>query len=335
MKSTLDTALGPSDERSSPPCYQYAVYGLRLTSNVPLPQLMPAAFDETDIGFEYVRWERGFGLVSQSAVLQASFPTTLGDQLSMYHSREGMILRWEGKFDFQVADHGQMIRCATWPGISGPAMLATFYGAVLSFALHLRGVTNLHASAIVTPGGAVGFLADPGGGKSTLAAAFAKSGYPFLTDDLLALEEGTTGYIAYPGFPALSLTERSFRGLFGVDSGVSNSPSSERKRRIPVRDHWAQFQSTPARLRGLAILNRGPEGAPIDLTWLPRVEGLRGLLQHTNCLSLLPQDLQKRQMHFLAKLTAYVPVWSFTYPASYQHAHDVVRTLLRSTGERV
>ena len=152
-------------------CHRYQVYGLRLTSNIPLPQLQAAIVGqndgEDDISFEYVPNTGGSGLVDSSAELVKGFPTTLGDDLALYRQAEEVVLRWEGRYDFSISSDGRTVRCQSMPGQDVAGVRATLYGAILSYVLHVRGTANLHASAVVTPRGALGFMADPGTGKST------------------------------------------------------------------------------------------------------------------------------------------------------------------------
>lgn len=67
-----------------------------------------------------------------------------------------------------------------------------FWRSALPLVLQMQGAGALHASAVLTPTGVVGFCAQAGSGKSTLAYGLSLRGYPIWTDDALvfdALEE--------------------------------------------------------------------------------------------------------------------------------------------------
>jgi energy-coupling factor transporter ATP-binding protein EcfA2 len=105
---------------------------------------------------------------------------------------------------------------ATWPDTLSLEDTATYLlGPILGFVLRLRGTTALHASAIAVGDRAVGFTGPAGAGKSTTAAALARLGYPVLTDDLLALQDEGTTFLAQPAYPRVRLWPSSATSLYG------------------------------------------------------------------------------------------------------------------------
>lgn len=55
---------------------------------------------------------------------------------------------------------------------------------------HQRGVLPLHASAVATKDGIIGFAGNSGAGKSTIAAQLSASGYELVSDDILPVSVG-------------------------------------------------------------------------------------------------------------------------------------------------
>lgn len=126
-----------------------------------------------------------------------------------------LLRKADDSFEFWFGD-------GTWARINGKAThidaftpasstdedtLSYLTGPVLGFALSMRGVLALHASAVVLDGFAVAFVGPSGAGKSTTAALLSLAGAKVLTEDLLALtgvEDG--GQIAaHPGFASIRL----------------------------------------------------------------------------------------------------------------------------------
>lgn len=308
--------------------YHYLVYGRKICSNVPLPELARASFRERHIAFRSIPTNGTGGLLHQPARLLTRRNTNLGCDLGVYETEQGFLLRWESQCDFYIGREGHEILCQAVAGTGRRWMAATLYGMVLSFALHLQGTGNLHASAVVLPGCAVGFLAEPGTGKSTLAALFAGHGYPFLTDDILALERDGPGYLAHPGFPFVSLSVASVDGILGPSGPSPCVPLNQEKQRIAIDGKWAHFYQKAALLGGLFVLRRGPEGSGVEMQRLTRVEAIGSLLENTNCLPLLNVEAVRRQMAFVTDLVAAVPVWRLTYPTGFQHTPKIIEKVL-------
>ncbi len=68
-------------------------------------------------------------------------------------------------------------------------------GTVFGILLHLRQRIVLHASAVRVGGKAVLFCGASGAGKSTIAAALGKHGFPLVTDDVCAIDLSNPGRI--------------------------------------------------------------------------------------------------------------------------------------------
>ncbi len=311
--------------------HHYLVYGQHLCSNRILPELQPSRFQVRDILFRLECSSTMGGEIPQTANLLVRRLTNLSCYLSVYKNEEGFLMRWEGLCSFQISDDGRSITCYPGHGTAPAWINSTLYGMVLAFALHLKGVGNLHASAVVLPGGAVGFLADPGSGKSTLAAGFVAAGFPFLTDDVLTITEQDGGIRAFPGFPFVSLSKPSMRRVAGVSPPTSLAMSSE-KARVSVDGNWGSFHAQPTPLRCLYRLTRGNGVRKITITPLPAPVAMQGLLSDTNCLPILTKDVLSRHLAFLGRLIAGVTVWRLSYPTGYKHIALVLEVVLEHQG---
>ncbi|HEX9483499.1 MAG TPA: hypothetical protein VF929_02925 [Gemmatimonadaceae bacterium] len=130
--------------------------------------------------------------------------------------------------------------------------LSYLTGPVLGFALSMRGVLALHASAVVLDGVAIAFAGPSGAGKSTTAALLSLAGARVLTEDLLALtgvEDGVQ-IAAHPGFASIRLWSDG-ASLLGLSS-LSRVTANWNKLELPV---------APA-----------PEGVPLGLVYLLDVD---------------------------------------------------------------
>lgn len=321
--------------------WHYEVYGLRVCSGISLPELPRSSFHFEDVAFTFQIKSRDTETLLQGpAELLERRLTTLGDYFALFSTEDSYLMRWEGLGEFLVSHDGKTIRALTPVTTDMVWVMGTLYGVVLSFVLHIMGIANLHSSSVVLPEGAVGFLADPGTGKSTLAASLVSQGYDFLGDDVMTIRRDSDAYEAYPGFPYMSLDEFSMDVLLG--SGASNLPTPspeqdvEEKQRVSCKDIGGRFHNGSAPLAGLFILSRGldnvgPTGSKAFAERLSRSEALKCLLDNTVFLPLLPVDVVRRHMAFLAKLTETLPVWRLHYTNGFENLPEMASEVLRVT----
>lgn len=312
----------------SQPHWHYQLFGQRLCSDLPLLASARSSFTKRDLAFRYVPPDDGGGLLFGDGRLLTGGNTDFGCILELYDTDHGILFRWRGLSDFLISGDGRNIHCQPSRGTGIGLVLNLLYSVILPFTLHVKGVGNLHASAVVLPGGAAGFIADPGAGKSTLAAAFAMDGYQFLTDDILAVKEGSQGIIACPGLPYVSLSSHSMDILFGPMNVPTPISLNGRKMRLPVEDLPMALSREPVLLKELFVLRRGGSEDAIKIELMPRVQALRCLLENTNCLSLLPQELLRSHMGCSARITASIPVYRLVYPSSLKHLPLLIESVL-------
>ncbi|MCL6566521.1 MAG: hypothetical protein K6U09_08875 [Acidobacteriia bacterium] len=241
----------------------------------------------------------------------------------------GTYLRWAGLFEFVVSPDGHRIFGRPLAEATAESFHTYLFGQVLSFALLRQGCEPLHATAVVISGEAVAFLADPGGGKSTLAATFLQAGFPLLTDDLLVVRRQGERFFAYPGPARLKLFPEIARAVLGpVADGVPLN-SGTPKRILPLGED--QWHRRPAPLRVLYVLDAA-EGASssqrIRIQKLSPSRGLVELLRGTfNAVITEPERL-KQQFLQTAELARAIAVKRLCYPRELQQLAAVREAVL-------
>ncbi len=125
-------------------------------------------------------------------------------------------------------------------------------GTGAALLLHQRGVLPLHASAVVTPAGAVLFMGHSGAGKSTLLNEFLRRGYSMLAEDLAAVRLDAAG-VAWvePGVQVTKLWADSAAALGQPTEGLPRVRAELEKYVLPVTDALAD---APARLAAIYVL---------------------------------------------------------------------------------
>jgi hypothetical protein len=234
----------------------------------------------------------------------------------------GEYLRWDKLAEFHVSPAGMRITARSLNGRRNDPAQAFLLSQTLSFALLKRGIETLHATVVELAGEAVAFVGDGdcGHGKSTLAAAFLRSGARLLTDDLLVLELDRgipPRVLAHPGFPRIKLFPDSAAALAkGWDAGEPLMPGSDKLVfPLPERAH----ASGPRPLKAIYVLATPVRGEP------PRHVLIRKLSRQRACLALIANTFNPvitdpsrlaRQFSWAAQVADVVPVKSLSYPRS-------------------
>ncbi len=199
---------------------------------------------------------------------------------------------------------------ATWPESATLEDTATYLlGPGLGYLLRLRGVTCLHASAIEIDGQAIALVGPSGAGKSSTAAAFARLGYPVLSDDIVALAEQGGSFSVQPAYPRIRLWPESVEALFGSEDSLPRITPTWDKRFLDLGDDGYSFQSEPLPLAAIYFLgDRYDESAlPIVGAIDPRA-ALMALVADTYGKNLVSPEHRAREFEALGRVVKHVPV---------------------------
>jgi len=303
------------------PKVDYALFGLALKSNRPIPGLEPLAnlpVADVEVWFGDGPPYPDYPGASPPEVWYISPDADRAEApvLKVWKLQGGAFfrLRYGDGVEFVVDRRGTRV-WASWPGKATLEDVTVYLlGPVLGFLLRLRGITCLHASAVAAGNGALAFLGPPGAGKSTTAAAFAQRGHPVLTDDITALKEHGGDFLVLPGGPRLCLWSDSVNSLFGSPEALPRltpeyaiDPEWD-KRWLDLSARGYRFQSQPLPLRAIYLLDqRRPEAVPA-LEPLPPGAGLVSLAANTYKSEFLERELREQEFDFLGRVAARVPI---------------------------
>lgn len=242
----------------------YSVFGLRLESNLPIPGLLadgtlPSADVQACLGTMPPWMAEGSHLPPSPVYLSPFLDDDGGPILTVQKLERGEYFRfiYSDGTEFVVDRRGSRI-WATWRAPWTVEDMATYLlGPVLGFVLRQRGVPSLHASGLVVGNRVIGLLGPAGSGKSTVAAAFARRGFPVITDDILAFTEEGDRFWVQPAYPRLRLWPDSVAVLFGSPDRLPPLTPNWDKRYLDLTQPGYRFQSEALPLAAMYLLAEG------------------------------------------------------------------------------
>jgi hypothetical protein len=273
--------------------YRYTLFGLRLRSQIALPELVPDVHPgEPDV-------EIGWG----SVPVQPDEP----DGLSVHGSAALLKIPEVGRY--WMAD-GRDLRVEPVPGGSERNLRLYLLGSAFAAILHQRALLPLHANAVEIDGRAVAFMGHSGAGKSTIASWFLDRGYRILADDVCVVTIGPDGRpLAHNGIPRLRLWREALEASGRTAGDYELSFDDMDKYNVPTLD---QPEAKPIPLDRIYLLERAEEGAPEgEIAPLHGVEAVDAIIANTYRGSYIPLMGATRR-HFLDCLTLArtVPIFS-------------------------
>lgn len=304
----------------------YRLYGLTLASDFPFAHRLGAGNGASDLTFCHalhppVPEGRSFRVYSSPWRDKAGESVAHLDRFP-----EAEVFRFPATADFYL-EPGQIRGHLLGPG-GRDQMELRLLGPVLAYWLERLGLPALHASAVcLDAGGAVGFLAHPGAGKSSLAAMLVQAGARLLTDDVLPIEEVDGTFLARPGFPQMRLEPDTARLFRGRTEGLAAISPDDSKLHVPAD----AFCAAAVPLAALYVVERRP--GPLEIVPLPRRQAVIELVRHSFSPYLVEAaGLQPRRLDLFSRLVRQVPIHRLLYPSGLERLPQVAEAVLRRSG---
>lgn len=293
----------------------YQAYGLNICSDFELPELLRGGV-QPDIYFQT-------GKVKLPN-LQATSIHRQGIEAHFGGTTQEAYLRWSGVSSFLAKNGTTLIIEPDSEDIDPELLKLYILSEALGLILHQRGFFLLHASAVKIGDYAVVIVGAPGAGKSTMAAAFAKYGYPVLADDMVAISNIESIPTVYPAYPQIKIWSSAVQGL---EFNLSNLPrlfSDSEKRVIRQTDN---FTVDPCPLVGIFALDLG-EG--VKTTQMLGTEAFATLTRFFPCPpQLLQQEALEKHFGRCIQLLENTPVFKIERPKNFSTIAKVIKTIER------
>lgn len=196
--------------------HHYSLFGGTLRSELPMPDFAPC--DAAPATWTFRRNGTHRAPLACELLGSASTP---GCAVALLRTDAGMRLRHRCSGQYDIVAGGSEI---FWHPARNPLPeypQADLIARVMPIALHASGGFCLHGSAVAMGGAGVGFVADSGVGKSTLAVAMTNAGAPMVSDDILTIDAARGGCTLRPGFAKPRLRRDSARALLRDEQSFS------------------------------------------------------------------------------------------------------------------
>jgi hypothetical protein len=345
----------------------YRIYGLNLTVNIDLPGPMEIVNLASDISLvdvvlgELPSWlseyppagtPNWYARVEESAVAGGSdvplfqvwqiaatgqrYPSTADShdlQSDVPPLDRYFYCLYQDGTTFVVSRSGTQI-WATWPDDLTLEDTATYLlGPILGFVLRLRGTVCLHASAIAIDDRVVVLVGAAGAGKSTTAAAFARQGYPVLSDDVVPLIDLGDRFLVQSAYPRIRLWDSSVQALYGDAEAlprlVPTHPTWD-KRYLDLNQAGYQFQSAPLPLAAIYYINdRDDNPACPQIAPMTTQAQLITLVTNSYTNYLLDKQLRAQEFELLSRVVAQIPIRQLTPHTDIERLVETIELVVK------
>ena len=291
--------------RSAPPAPVYEFCGLRIASELALPELRRAR-GPVDCTITLDAQPAAEGVVHW---FHAWRPRRGAAWLTFGRTAAGYLLRVRAFADFVIDRNVTAVVAHPAADLPVDTLRHLLVDQVLPLVVDGRGRPALHASAVhLGRRGTVAFVGESWRGKSTMAAALAARGGRIVTDDCLALGVRKDGADVLPGYPGLRLWPgATSKALLSLADGSRVAHYSWKRR--AGRDAVA-YSTRPGPLRAIFILSaRGTTGEPASVRRMAGPARLMALLRSAYVLDVEDRARLTRLMADLSTVAATVPVF--------------------------
>jgi len=300
----------------------YVVYGGRLRSALPMPELRSATSGER------LTWtfEMSSGTAPDLDAAQMVGEDQLFEdvQARFFRAASALRLQFDDTGVFDLHDHASRIVWYPKAGCKPDVARADLVGRVLPLAQHERGLLALHASAVCIGRRAIGFMAPKNFGKSSLAMSLVTShNAKLLTDDTLIVMPGTG--VAVPGVHSVRLWQET-AGHF-VQLGASRPVLSDKRIFEQLPDESLEMGEAPIDAL-YTLVPTGPDSeTTVDREALDGIAATMALIQYQKLGPLLGGPDAARVFDGAASLATRTAVFALHIARDFARLPDAARCI--------
>lgn len=254
-----------------------------------------------------------------------------GEQIAQFfRTGPDYLVRFPGIADFRVSANGRDVTCCPTPEATEAAVAHLWQNQILPLAVAHQGHFVFHGSAVALDGeNAIAFLGPSGRGKSTLAAAFALRGCPYLTDDVLQIRQDGETCHAIPRQPSLRLWEDARNELLPVpEAGAIHTPSSGKTN--AAMHHHIPACTQRRRLRAAFVIEADP--APqIEMKHLPAGQAAIAWVANAFTLDTVGPASLRAQFDRVCAMASAIPTLNLSHPKDWKRLSELMDEIVATT----
>lgn len=229
---------------------QYRLCDWLVLSDIPLPELPAWSGDDRPHDLRITVGEVP-ALIEDAKLVTPVLQVDAAGRRARFHI--------EAVATFLVED-GRRITVQPRVALDAPDIRLFLLGTPFGLVCHQRGVLPLHAAAVEVDGEAVVFAGESGVGKSTLAAAFWRRGFPVIGDDVAPFLIEKDQVVVLPSLRRIRLWADSIRAAAWEPSTMERCREGIEKFSQPLGSNVALAPLRPRALIHLHTKTRGAGG---------------------------------------------------------------------------
>ncbi|RJY09447.1 hypothetical protein [Aurantiacibacter aquimixticola] len=242
------------------------------------------------------------------------------DTIAEFHrTSEAILVRFWDQADIAIGSDS--VSCFPAPDTSTEALERLRQNAIHPLLTNHEGGLCLHGSAIALSGEAIAFLGHSRTGKTTLAAAFAASGVPFLTEDVIELEEKDGRFFVQPQQPVLRVFSDTANNVLG-----QRRLASDTDKRDVAAQEGVPFAVEASPLARIYLLDRD-EIDEIVIKPADPANALAAMLQHAFVLDIADKARLRGHFERLSGLAIRTACFTLDYPRRFADLPNVLSAI--------
>lgn len=281
------------------PPYTYKTFGLKIESEIELPELQEKAFSRADIS---IRWGQN----------PDNLPNPIKSGAMYQAGRDDFLFRLNSVGSYRVKK-GSLITVNRLNEATDEEVRLFLFGSAFGALIHQRGLLALHSSAVVKDGKAYLISGISGAGKSSLAAILMNRNFSFLADDISVIDIEDGNPVVYPGIPHLKLWKDVIKKMGEEDAGFPPVREQILKYRKPAGSEFADKKTHIDKIIILSYKN----SSGFEINEIKGADKFNHLKNNTYRLQYLI-GLEKTKHHFklVTQLANTCPMYHVLRPTS-------------------